>query len=112
MQKQFQVILSTREFNAFADAANIVEEVLSGVRTVFTFGGENVEVQRYKKRLQPAEKIAVKKGIFLGIDDAIMRFLYFGSQAISFWFGVQWVLEDRDKIDKTYTTATLITVSE
>lgn len=89
-----------------------MEEVLGGVRTVFAFGGEHLEVQRYKKRLEPAEKIAERKGIFGCIDDAAIRFIYFCSLAISFWFGVQWVLEDRDKTDKTYTTISLITVLE
>lgn len=112
VDKKFQVASSTKELNTFARAANVVEEVLSGVRTVFAFGGEKIEVERYKKHLQPAIKIGIKKGIFACIDDAFVRLLYFASCAVSFWFGAQWVLEDRDKDinDKTYTTATLITV--
>lgn len=104
------MISSTKELNAYAKAANIVEEVLSGIRTVFAFGGEKLEVDRYKKHLVPAVKAAENKGLFACIGDATTRLLYFASCALSFWFGVQWVLEDRDKEDKTYTTATLITV--
>ena len=96
--------------NAYSKAANIVEEVLSGIRTVFAFGGEKIEVERYRKHLQPAQKIAEKKGIFSCIGDASMRLLYFGSCALSFWFGVEWVLDDRDKDEKIYTTSVLITV--
>lgn len=103
-------MLSTKELNAYAKAANIVEEVLSGIRTVVAFGGEKIEIERYKKHLQPAEKIVVKKGILASIEDASMRLLYFASCILSFWFGVQWVLDDRDKHDKTYTTFILITV--
>lgn len=107
---KFQVVLSTKELNAYAKAANIVEEVLSGIRTVFAFGGEKIEVERYKKHLQPAEKMIERKGIFASVEDASMRLLYFISCALSFWFGVQWVLADRDKDNKAYTIPVLITV--
>lgn len=101
---------STKELNAYSKAANVVEEVLSGIRTVFAFGGEKLEVERYRKHLLPAQNAAKKKGLFACMGDAVTRFLYFASCAVSFWFGVQWVLNDRDNIDKTYTTAVLIIV--
>lgn len=108
--KQFQVVLTTKELNTYARAANVVEEVLSGIRTVFAFGGEKKEIDRYKRRLQPAVKLIERKGVFASIEDASMRLLYFISCALSFWFGVQWVLADRDKETKTYTIPVLITV--
>lgn len=83
---------------------------MSGIRTVFAFGGEKIEVERYRKLLMPAAKAGKSKGIFACIEDGVTRFLYFGSCAMSFWFGAQWVIEDRDKEDKTYTTAVLIIV--
>lgn len=101
---------TTKELNAYAKAANIVEEVLSGIRTVFAFGGEKLEVERYKKHLLPAENAAKKIGLYACFGDGITRLLYFASCALSFWFGVQWVLDDRDKTDKIYTTAVLIIV--
>lgn len=105
-----QAISTTKELNANSKAANIVEEVMSGIRTVFAFGGEKLEVERYKRHLLPAENAAKKKGLFACLGDAITRLLYFTSCAVSLWFGVQWVLNDRDKSDKTYTTAVLIIV--
>lgn len=88
----------------------MVEEVLSGIRTVFAFGGEKIEVNRYKKQLEPAVRLIERKGIWTSIEDASMRLLYFISCALSFWFGVQWVLADRDKNIKAYTIPVLITV--
>lgn len=88
----------------------MVEEVLSGIRTVFAFGGEKIEVNRYKKQLEPAVRLIERKGIWTSIEDASMRLLYFISCALSFWFGVQWVLADRDKNTKVYTIPVLITV--
>lgn len=83
----------------------MVEEALSGIRTVFAFGGERIEVERYKKLLLPAENAARKKGAF-----AVTRLLYFTSCAIASWVGTEWVMDDRDKEYKTYTTAVLTIV--
>lgn len=102
---------SAKELRTNAKAANIVEEVLSCIRTVFAFGGEKLEVERYEKHLQPAIKMAEKKGLFSCIDDAITRLLYFSSCALSLWFGVRWMLEDRNMVDKTHKSATLVTVN-
>lgn len=78
---------------------------------MFAFGGEKVEVDRYNDLLVPAKMAARRKGFYSSISDGITRFLFFVSCALSFWFGVQWVLEDRDKIVKSYTAADLIIVS-
>lgn len=96
--------------NAYSKAANVVEEVLSGIRTVFAFRGEKLEVERYRKHLLPAQNAAREKKLFASIGDAITRFLYFATCAVSFWYGVQWVLNDRENEDKTYTAAVLIIV--
>lgn len=85
--------------------------MLSGVRTVFAFGGERIEVDRYKRLLLPAENAARRKGLYASIGDAVTRILYFLSCALASWYGAQWVIEDRDKVDKAYTTAVLIIVS-
>lgn len=106
-----QAAAASRELDAYAKAASIVEEALSGVRTVFAFGGEKVEVDRYTKLLQPAKEAAKRKGFYSSINDGVTRFLFFVSCALSFWFGVQWVLRDRDNVDKEYTPATLLIVS-
>lgn len=43
-------------------ASAIAEEVLSSIRTVFAFNGQNIEVKRYSKPLAKARKIEIKKG--------------------------------------------------
>lgn len=89
-----------------------MEEVLSGIRTVFAFGGEKIEVARYKTLLIPARNSAKRKALLSSIGDGITRFLFFACCAISFWFGFQWIIEDRNKDvdDKIYTPAALIIV--
>ncbi|XP_055307586.1 multidrug resistance protein homolog 65-like, partial [Sitodiplosis mosellana] len=107
---KLQAASAGKELDAYAKAASVVEEALNGVRTVYAFGGEKVEVDRYAKLLQPAKEAAKRKGLYSSISDGVTRFLFFVSCALSFWFGVQWVLRDRDNIDKQYTPATLLII--
>lgn len=106
-----QAKANAKELDAYAKAANVVEEVLSAVRTVFAFGGEQIEVQRYAEHLEPAKRASHRKGISSSISDGITRVLFFGCCAVSFWFGVRWILDDRDSVDKAYTPSSLIIVS-
>lgn len=84
---------------------------MGGIRTVFAFGGEKKEVERYIKLLNPAKLAAERKGFYSSVSDSVTRFLFFVSCSLSFWFGVKWVLADRDKPDKEYTAAALMIVS-
>jgi hypothetical protein len=45
---QVQSSLTAQELESYGDAGAVVEEVLSSLRTVVAFGGENKEVARYK----------------------------------------------------------------
>lgn len=110
--RQVQATLTKKEIDAYAVAANLVEEVLGGIRTVVAFGGEKREIERYDKFLGPAQKAGIRKGLSSGIGEGIMRFLFFASNALAYWYGVRLVLNDRDKIDKEYTPAVMMIVSE
>lgn len=111
LSAQLQSTCSTKEMNAYSAAANVAEEVLSGIRTVFAFRGEKKEIDRYNNRLIIAKESGARKGLLSGIEDGVTRFLFFGINALGFWYGVQLVLDDRDKIDKEYTPAVLMIVS-
>jgi ATP-binding cassette subfamily B (MDR/TAP) protein 1 len=45
---QVQSSLTAQELESYGDAGAVVEEVLSSLRTVVAFGGENKEVTRYE----------------------------------------------------------------
>lgn len=83
---------------------------MSGIRTVFAFGGEKVEIERYNERLINAKRAVRMKGLLTGISDGIMRFLLFVTYALAYWYGVKLVLDDRNKVDKEYTPAVLMIV--
>lgn len=110
LTQQAQAKLTGRETDAYSIAANLVEEILGGIRTVIAFCGEKSESERYDKLLIPARKASKRKGLSSGIGDGIMRFLFFASNALAYWYGVRLVLNDRDKLDKTYTPTVLMIV--
>lgn len=78
---------------------------------MFAFCGEKNEIERYNHKLDVAKNAVKRKGLLSGIGDGLMRFLFFVSNAIGFWYGVQLVLADRDKEIKDYTPAVLMIVS-
>lgn len=91
----------------------MAEEVLRSIRTVVAFGGEQKEFERYSTKLQEAQRIGKRKGMFSGIGEGVGRFFFFAFNALAFWYGVILILDDREKPDeeKEYTPAVLMIVS-
>ncbi|CAG8533060.1 15494_t:CDS:2 [Funneliformis mosseae] len=73
--------------DAYAEAGGIAEQVLSGIRTVVSFGGEKRELARYNNKLNDAYKIGVKKAFISGAGLGAMMFIMFGSYGLAFWYG-------------------------
>ncbi|XP_037907069.1 multidrug resistance protein homolog 65-like isoform X1 [Hermetia illucens] len=105
---KYQSKLTIREMNAYAKASSIIEEILSGVRTVIAFNGEEKERKRYEDCLVPARKAGQWKSAFAGFSEGFMRFLLFVACAAGFWYGTHLILDDRDKEVKEYTPAILM----
>lgn len=80
------------------------------MRTVKAFNGETKEANRYEALLHPGRKAGIFKGLSTGIGEGIVRFLFYASNALAYWYGVSLVLDDRDKEIKEYTPATLMIV--
>lgn len=54
------------EVSAYGRAGAVVGEILSCIRTVVAYGGEEKEHQRYVGNLTDAEKVAIKKSSAIG----------------------------------------------
>ncbi len=57
------------ELAAFERANNIASEVLSAVKTVFQFGGEEDAARRYNDELGSAQKAGVRRNILIGASE-------------------------------------------
>ncbi|XP_042188117.1 ATP-dependent translocase ABCB1 isoform X2 [Callorhinchus milii] len=86
------VSFTNLEMTAYAKAGAVAEEVLSSIRTVVAFGGQDKEIERYRKNLREAKKIGVKKSITINLSVGFAYFLLFGSYALGFWYGTILIL--------------------
>ncbi|CAH0585608.1 unnamed protein product [Chrysodeixis includens] len=88
--------LYKREAEQTGQASAIAQEVLSSIRTVYSFNGQQKELERYKKPLAAAKKIYIQKEFFTGLSMGCLFFCIFGSYALSFYFGIFLVINDPD----------------
>ncbi|KAK6115176.1 hypothetical protein DH2020_007445 [Rehmannia glutinosa] len=69
--------LSKRGEDAYAEAGKLAEEVISQVRTVYSFVGEDKAIETYSNSLKNALKLAKKAGIAKGLALALLTDFYF-----------------------------------
>ena len=72
-----QTALTEKEANAYGRAGAIADEVLSSIRTVVAFGGQEKEVERYESKLIYAKKAGLLRGILTGVG-GLFKFLHSG----------------------------------
>ena len=76
---------TTKEQKQYAGAGSVAEEVLSSIRTVLAFSGEEKEVARYTRKLQIATRLGVRKGFLTGVFTGLLFFLLFAMYSLAFW---------------------------
>jgi len=98
--------MTSLELDAYAKAGAVAEEVLSAIRTVVAFGGEEKEAGRYEKNLHSAKAVGVKKGFVSGLGMGLTYLIVFCTYALGFWYGTQLILDP----DNDYTVGSMLTV--
>ncbi|KAL1786649.1 bile salt export pump [Sigmodon hispidus] len=93
------------ELKAYAKAGSVADEVISAMRTVAAFGGENKEVERYEKNLVFAQRWGIRKGMVIGFFTGYTWCLIFLCYSLAFWYGSSLVLDENE-----YTPGTLVQV--
>ena len=89
LMMKFAFTQAQDETKAYAKAGAIAQEVLGNIRTVTSFGGQNVEVERYAVNLEEARRFGTKKGVVLGIMMGAVFFIIFGSYSLGFSYGIK-----------------------
>ncbi|KAM9852100.1 ATP-dependent translocase ABCB1 [Aulostomus maculatus] len=95
---------TSKEQTAYAKAGAVAEEVLSSIRTVFAFGGQDKEIKRYHKNLEDAKNVGIKKAISANIAMGITFLMIYLSYALAFWYGSTLILSQE------YTIGSVLTV--
>lgn len=72
---------------AYGSAGGVASEVISLIRVVTAYNGQETEARRYEVELQKAFKANVKKSIYAGLGFGFTMFIIFCAYAIAFTFG-------------------------
>ncbi|XP_073253010.1 ATP-dependent translocase ABCB1-like isoform X3 [Porites lutea] len=83
---------TTKGLDAYAKAGSVAVEVLSSIRTVAAFGGENEEIKRYSSCLGEARDFGVKMGVLMGLGIGFLQIIIYGSYALAFWYGAKLII--------------------
>ncbi|KAI3464812.1 hypothetical protein Pfo_021475 [Paulownia fortunei] len=96
--------LSKRGEDAYAEAGKLAEEVISQVRIVYSFVGEEKAIETYSKSLKNALKLAKKTGIAKGIGIGFTYGLLFCAWALLLWYASILVRHGDTNGGKAFTT--------
>ncbi|UJR12090.1 hypothetical protein I4U23_016268 [Adineta vaga] len=96
--------LTIVELEASGKAAAVVEEVLSSIRTVFAFNGQDHEIKRYGQHLEAVKKSSIKKTMTTSATMSFVWLVIYCTYALGFWYGAKLVR------DGEYTSGQVFTV--
>ena len=96
MAAKVQSSFAEKEMEAYGKAGVIAEEVLSAIRTVVAFGGQEKEIERYEKNLQGAKKSGIIRGMLTGISGGLTFGIMYAVYGLGFWYGVKCIMDDRE----------------
>ncbi|KAM6314849.1 LOW QUALITY PROTEIN: ATP-binding cassette sub-family B member 5 [Aegotheles albertisi] len=88
--------LTAKELSAYAKAGAVAEEILTAIRTVVAFNGQQKALAKYDANLEMARSVGVKKSITTNTSLGVSQFLIFGSYALAFWYGTKLTAEDEN----------------
>lgn len=73
------------EIDAYGSAGAVADEVLYGIRTVASFNAQYFEIKRYKKFLEVATKLGIRKDLIIAFFMGLYQFTLFALKCIGFW---------------------------
>lgn len=96
--------LSKRGEDAYAEAGKLAEEVISQVRVVYSFVGEEKAIEAYSNSLKKALKLAKRTGVAKGIGIGFTYGLLFCAWALLLWYASILVRHGSTDGGKAFTT--------
>ncbi|CAB4265548.1 unnamed protein product [Prunus armeniaca] len=96
--------LSEKGEAAYAEAGKVAEEVISQIRTVYSFGGEDRAIEAYSNSLNKALKLGKKGGFAKGVGVGFTYGLLFCAWALLLWYAGILVRHHDTNGGKAFTT--------
>lgn len=82
-----QSALAKRELKAYADSGGLANEVLTSIRTVIAFDGQESETRRFQTCLETARKAAINRALATSIIAALAQGFPFLTFSLGLWYG-------------------------
>ncbi|OMO87375.1 hypothetical protein CCACVL1_09084 [Corchorus capsularis] len=96
--------LSEKGEAAYAEAGKVAEEVISQIRTVYAYVGEERAVKEYSSSLKNALKMGKKSGLAKGVGVGFTYGLLFCAWALLLWYAGILVRHGKTNGGKAFTT--------
>ncbi|KAJ3070270.1 ATP-binding cassette, sub-B (MDR TAP), member 4 [Podochytrium sp. JEL0797] len=87
--------LTSRGQDAYAEAGAVAEQVISGIRTVYSFSLQSRFAEKYDKKLDKAEQADKLAGMTRGIGFGSFMLVMFCTYGLAFWYGSRLVLQGK-----------------
>ncbi|CAG2164999.1 unnamed protein product [Oppiella nova] len=105
-----QATFARKETESYASAGNVAEEVISAIRTVYSFGGESKEIDRYVTNLKPAMKSGIRRNFLTGLGTGLMWLCLYCGFGLGIWYGVKLIILSEQNNDDLYTIGKMVIV--
>ena len=99
----FRTGSATKSEEAYKNSSNIIMESMTNIRTVCSFGYENIISNKYEKMMEEPFNLAVKNGIVSGFFYGIAQFIMFIVIALIFYLGSLFVQNNGVSVDNMFT---------
>uniref|UniRef100_A0A914CAD8 ABC-type xenobiotic transporter n=1 Tax=Acrobeloides nanus TaxID=290746 RepID=A0A914CAD8_9BILA len=100
---QLMASSTEKEAKNYAKAGAIAEEVLTSIRTVVAFNGQEMECKRYETALKAGKADGIIKSIYVGSGLGFTFLVMFGSYCLAFWVGTDFVVDGKMNPDTMIT---------
>ncbi|KAJ3036334.1 Multidrug resistance protein 1 [Rhizophlyctis rosea] len=80
--------------DAYADAGAVAEQMIAGIRTVYSFSMQKRFSEKYEVQLEKAYQSDVKKGRAIGAGFGSFMCVMFLTYGLAFWYGAKLVRDD------------------
>lgn len=83
--------ISLKEQEISSQIGQLVEQVLSGIKTVFAYNACQYEFNLYKNQLKICRKNRIHMGFLFGLINGFDYLIVFCADALGFWFIGKWI---------------------
>ena len=88
---------SKHELDVYGQAGKLADEVLSSIRTVVAFGGQEKEVENYRTEITKAQKSGIRRGFMTAMTMGLMFGVMYGTYGLGFWYGVKQYFDQQEE---------------